>query len=193
MAVKLAEEFFKTLLEEAQKDEKVTGDEETVLLRAILITNDKKRVAWTLKVLGGRLDSVSETIEDLTTGTRDVLEPIPTVQTDERTVNELLSKSISPIRAFMRGSIKLTGDKEAWRILAEPARRAAKRVTPFVDEQLPWPTFAQIEFIQRGTDKWIPNVPKCQLCGTAFGLVFSRPHHCRVCGRCGKLNRCEIW
>ena len=60
MAVKLAEEFFKVLLEESRKDARVEGDTETVLLRAILVTLNGQRRIWTMEVIGGRLGNAHD-------------------------------------------------------------------------------------------------------------------------------------
>jgi hypothetical protein len=192
MAARLASDFFKLLLEESQSEEKIVGDDENILLRAILVLNNKSRIVWTLRIQGGKLESINEQHENDMNGGggREDGDSIDsetwkrsTVEIDETTVNELLAQSITPLRAFARGSIKIRGERESWKFLAGPAKRAGTKMLPLLEKDLPWPTFAEIQFLERDSSDWQPNLPKCQICGDSFGVFFPRPHHCRVCGR----------
>ena len=173
----LIETFFGFLLEEALKEEKV-GDE-VVGFRIKFTYKVDQQFVFLLKTIGGRLESVTKVLDETTNN----VSIISTIEIDENTLVSLINKTMSPFTALARGFLKIHGDKGRWRLLFNPARRAATRVLPFLNKLLPWPTFSNLVFLTPNSPKWNPDLPRCQICAASFGILLSGRHHCRICGR----------
>ena len=173
----LIETFFSSLLEEALKEEKV-GDE-VVGFRIKFTNKVDQQFVFLLRTIGGRLESVTKVLDETTNN----VSIISTIEIDENTLVSLINKTMSPFTALARGFLKIQGDKGKWRLLFNPARRAAARVLPLLNKLLPWPTFSNLVFLTPNSPKWSPDLPRCQICAASFGILLSGRHHCRICGR----------
>jgi hypothetical protein len=103
------------------------------------------------------------------------------VEVSETTFKKLLSKELSPVRAYLTRKVKISGDRDLWRRISLPAlKRTGVRLMPLIDQQLPYPSFTTLQFIKRNAPGWAVDLPNCMLCGYLFSSIH-RKHHCRVC------------
>ncbi|KAH9253544.1 hypothetical protein BASA81_008591 [Batrachochytrium salamandrivorans] len=173
--LRLLKRFFVVLVQECVQ-EPANDFTESFSLGFILHTNAHTRLCWTLQFDLGKLVVVQNGENP---------NSVSWLEVSESTVMRLLTKELSPIKAFLQRLVNITGDKEAWRRIPLAAvKRSGMQLLPLLEHSLPFPSYSEVKFIQREGLGWMPNLPRCQLCGDGFALLGKWKHHCRVCGKC---------